>query len=284
MGNKETHKRELNALFDALAQTADTSSPAAGTERPGYYAEIAGYMVLQSALPGRRANLELAAAFGDIVEDRAATQCESVWELCTRFSGISANEAPANTPHEFLPFCGAIGVGAIGSVSAERYGAALGVLSRPATDPRWRLREAVCFGLQRMLRARVEDTLAALLAWIDGANHLQIRAAAAAVAEPKLLQDDTTARSALELHRKAFGHVLEAVDRKSEEFRILRKGLAYTLSVVVQACPRDGFDFVAQLAQLQDPDVAWIVRQNLKKNRLVRNYPDQVAETGRLLP
>jgi hypothetical protein len=283
MGKKENHTRELNALIDALDQTANTESAGADTGLPDYSAEIAVYLVSQSALPGPRANLELAAAFGDIVGNRAVTQCETMWELCIGFSGISADQAPANTPREFLPFCGAFGIGAIGSVSPERYGAALSVLGRLATDARWRLREAVCFGLQRMLGARVEDTLAALFAWVDAGDYLRIRAAVAAVAEPQLLKNGTTARSAVRLHRKAFEHVVKAADRRSEDFRILRKGLAFSLSVVAQACPRDGFDLMAGLAQLHDADVNWILRQNLKKNRLILNHPQRVAEISRLL-
>jgi hypothetical protein len=283
MGKKESHKRDLYALIDALDETTKTESIGPDVGLADHSAEIAEYLVSQSALPGRRANLELAAAFGDIVEIRAATQCATMWALCSGFSEISADEAPANTPREFLPFCGAIGIGAIGSVSSERRDAALTILGRLATDTRWRLREAVCFGLQRMLGARVDDTLAALFAWLDDGNYLRTRAAVVAVAEPTLLKNDTTARSALELHREAFEHVLETADRRSEEFRILRKGLAFTLSVLVQACPQDGFELMARLAQLHDADVTWILRQNLKKNRLIRNHPERVAEISRLL-
>jgi hypothetical protein len=57
----------------------------------------------------------------------------------------------------------------------------------------------------------------------------------------------------------------------------LRKPLGYTPSVVVQSVPEEGFEFLAQLADSQDSDVLWIVRENLKKNRLVKNFPDQVA-------
>ena len=52
--------------------------------------------------------------------------------------------------------------------------------------------------------------------------------------------------------------------------------------VGVQATPEQGFEFLTQLAGLQDRDVLWIVKQNLKKNRLVKNFPEQVEALKRL--
>jgi hypothetical protein len=104
-----------------------------------------------------------------------------------------------------------------------------------------------------------------------------MRAAAAAVAEPALLQDKETAASALQVHREILDQVFSLQDRKSEAFRVLRKGLGYTFSVVVHAIPDAGFAFMAELVERQDRDVDWIVKQNLKKGRLVKYYPEQVA-------
>jgi len=88
---------------------------------------------------------------------------------------------------------------------------------------------------------------------------------------------------ALEMHRDILERVLGTQERKSEEFRVLRKALGYTLSIVVQANPQDGFDFMAQLARSGDLDARWIVRENLKKSRLVKNYPEQVAAINKTL-
>ena len=56
--------------------------------------------------------------------------------------------------------------------------------------------------------------------------------------------------------------------RKSEEMRTLRQALGYTLSVAVAAAPVEGWPWLKSLMESRDPDVAWIVRENLKKNRL----------------
>jgi hypothetical protein len=133
--------------------------------------------------------------------------------------------------------------------------------------------------LQRLTATHRQEVLNALEQWATEGSLLQMRAAAAGVAEPALLKDSATARAALELHETILERVSELDNRKSDEFRALRKGLGYTLSIVVRALPEEGFAFMHQLAATQDKDVLWIVKQNLKKNRLVKNHPIQVEET-----
>jgi len=260
MSKREKHKQDLGALVDEFSETGDAE-------------RLTDYIVSRSDLPGRRANLELAGAFGDRVEDCADHERERLWELCISMAEIAADEAPVNSPREFIPFCGAIGIGALGSVWPAAFDRALTTLRALATDPRWRMREAVRFGLQKLLARRGRDTLAAFEGWIAGGNLLEMRAAATAVAEPPTLQDKDTALWALQLHRDIFARVLRITERKSEDFRILRKALGYTLSVVVCAVPQEGFAFLAQLADSKDADVRWIVKENLKKNRLVKDFP-----------
>jgi hypothetical protein len=269
MSKRENHKRDLVRLLREFAQTGDAEG-------------ITGYIVSNSNLPGRRANLELAGAFGDAVGEYAG-QAQRLSSLCISMTTVSADEAPANTPEEFIPFCGAIGVGALGSVCPEFFDQALITLQALAKDPRWRMREAVRFALQRLLAERRGETLEALDGWITGGDLLEMRAVAATVAEPALLQDRDTAVSALQLHARITDQVLVVQERKSDAFRILRKGLGYTLSVVVCAVPDDGFEYLAQLAASQDPDVRWIVKENLKKNRLVKGFPADVEALNALL-
>jgi hypothetical protein len=270
MGKQEHHRAELIDLFAEWSQAGEAET-------------LMHYLVQHSNLPGRRANLELAAAFGEVVERYSKRENKRLWELVAKMTDIAADEAPVNAPREFIPFCGAIGVGAIGAISPSRFGAALVALKLLANDPRWRLREAVCFGLQRLLSARAQDTLQALDGWVAGGTLLELRAVAAAVAEPGLLQDAEIAMLALQLHRKVLDRVLTTKERKSEDFRTLRKALGYTLSVVVQALPQEGFRCMSQLIQWHDPDLTWIVKQNLKKNRLLKHFPDQVRATHSLL-
>lgn len=270
MGKKENHKRDLIGLLDEFAETGDAK-------------RLAGYIVSNSNLPGPRGNLELAVAFADLVEDYAEKEDEKLWGLCLNMTAISADEAPVNDPQELIPFCGTVGIGSIGSVSSEFFEKALTTLKVLANDPRWRMREAVCFGLQRLLAKRSGDILTELEGWVVDGDLLEMRAAAATVAEPAILQNEAIALSALQLHRSIFDQVLEVKERKSEAFRILRKALGYTLSVVVSVVPQEGFEYMTQLVDLQDSDVLWIVKQNLKKSRLVKSSPQGVESVKALL-
>jgi hypothetical protein len=262
MSKKEDYRPELIALFDGFIAT-------------GYSQALFDYIASNSSLPGPRGNLELAAAFADLAGQYAPEKSERLWELCAKMAEISADEAPVNDPRELIPFCGAVGMGALGAACPTLFAKTIKALQASANDPRWRMREAVPMALERLIASRRQETLDTLAQWAAG-SLLEMRAAAAGVAEPALLKDSETARAALTLHRAIFERVLETEDRNSDAFKALRKGLGYTLSVAVQALPEEGFAFMRQLAATQDKDVLWIVRENLKKNRLVKNFPTQV--------
>jgi hypothetical protein len=72
-----------------------------------------------------------------------------------------------------------------------------------------------------------------------------------------------------------------AEERRSEEFRALRKGLGYCWSVAVAAAPEVGKpafeDLVERAAASDDRDLAWVARENLRKRRLERIDPGWVA-------
>jgi hypothetical protein len=270
MSKRDDHRQDLKRLTDALLSFGDAEY-------------LTGYLLANSDLPGRRANLELAGAFGDLMEGYVNTEKARLWAFCTHLTSISATEAPAGTAEEFLPFCGTVGVGGIGATSVEFYDAAIAELKALANDTRWRLREAVCFGLQRLMAARTKQTLGRLSEWATAGSLLEMRAAAAAVAEPALLENDATAAAALGLHARLFERIADLADRRQEDFKVLRKGLGYTLSVVVSALPGEGFTFMERLAASRDSDVLWILKQNLRKKRLAVYFPEEVAAIQRSL-
>jgi hypothetical protein len=88
------------------------------------------FLLQESGLPGRRANLELAQAVAE--EGNAA--------LFTRYLSFDYEKAPTNSPHEFLAFCGVVG---LGQLLAEGKTEVLQTLRAHSSDPRWRIREAV---------------------------------------------------------------------------------------------------------------------------------------------
>jgi hypothetical protein len=266
MSTIEEYKRELAPLFAALREQGEPE-------------ELSDYLITHSNLPGPRGNLELAAAFAALAAEQVLEAPEPVWRCCVKLSGVSPAEAPVNDPREFLAFCGTQAIGAIGSVSSEYYHEAIARLHAAATDPRWRIREAVAMGLQCLLAKERERTLAELAAWLQPGAWLAMRAVAAGVAEPALLRDAQTARAALAVHVKIIEQLQTAgaQERTSLAFKSLKQGLGYSVSVVVAALPPEGFAYLHQLAGSLDRDVQWILKENLKKARLTRKFPEEVA-------
>ena len=67
-------------------------------------------------------------------------------------------------------------------------------------------------------------------------------------------------------------------ERRSPDFLALRKGLGYCWSVAVAALPDEGKAYMQRWLANPDQDIRWIMRENLKKKRLVRLDADWVAK------
>lgn len=214
------------------------------------------YLRQESGLPGPRGNLELAQAVAE----------EGTADLFARYIEYSAERAPTGTVDEYLAFCGTLGHGYL---LGEGDQAALSVLRAAASDRRWRLREAVAMALQHLGDVDMDRLLAIAAEWSQG-NRYEQRAAAAALCEPRLLSNPDTVRGVLDILTQITAQVQEAQDRKSEAFIALRKGLGYCWSVAVAALPEEGKTAMERWFTNSDPDVRWIMRENLKKTRLIR--------------
>lgn len=239
----------------------------AGDEHP-----LEDYLVANSYLPGPAGNLSLAQAIATAMARAAIDEPERVWQLLARWAHVPLEEAPVNHPREMLPATAALGRGAVAAAVPAYRSAALAALRAQARDQRWRTRELVAHGLQALLRADFATSHAALAVWVRGGDLLELRAVAAAVAEPSVLVTREQTQAALAFHAEIVNRVLEVPEqeRRGEPFRALRQGLGYTLSVVVAAAPQDGFVALWGIAAIPDADVRWILRENLKKARTLR--------------
>ena len=221
------------------------------------------FLLEHSGLPGPRGNLELAQAAADV---GSRDQFEALLVH-------TAERAPTNDPHEFLAFCGVVG---LGRLVAEGDRSWLPVIRGQASDPRWRLREAVAMALQRWGRADMAALLEEMQAWSRG-SFLEQRAAAAALCEPDLLTEAEVVRRVLAVLDGITASMAEAQDRKSEAFKALRKGMAYCWSVAAAALPWEGKAAMQHWFGSDDPDVRWLMKENLKKKRLERMDAEWVA-------
>lgn len=214
------------------------------------------YLLQESRLPGPRANLELA----------QAVALEGNLEIFHRFIQLDASQAPPNSPAEFLPFCGLLGYGRL---LAEGSLDLLPTIRRHASDPRWRMREGTAMALQQWGERDMERLLQEMADWAEG-SLLEQRAAAAALCEPRLLRDTQHGRRVLEILDGITALILNCTDRKSEAFKTLRKGLGYCWSVAVAAQPEAGKSYLEKWLSHPDPEIRWIMKENLNKERLAR--------------
>jgi hypothetical protein len=211
------------------------------------------YLRVNSHLPGPRSNLELLAG--------AAEEVDLEWAVHWAAAPVGSDATDV--------FVISVGLVALGRFAAQGEASALPLLKRRAEDGEWRIREAVAIALQRLGDADLEQLVTVTRDWSRGSPLVQ-RAAVAAVAEPRLLRNGRLIPVALDLLEAATGSVTAAADRKAADVRVLRQALGYAWSVIVAADADRAWPRFAALAASDDRDVAWIVRENLKKNRLRR--------------
>ncbi len=226
--------------------------------------DVRKYLLENSGLPGKRGNLELMFAFKQNPDE----------ELIKEFITIKSDAAPENTPESFLAFCGVSSLGMLIISGKNEYH---DLLRQASNDSRWRIREAVAFALQDIGRSNIPALLNIVLSWASGSD-LEQRAAAAGLCESELFIDKEYSAKTLEILDRITRSILSKEDRKSDCFRALRKGLGYCWSVAIAAYPAKGKKVFEKLMLIDDKDIKWIIRENLKKNRLKKMDGKWVAD------
>jgi hypothetical protein len=241
--------------------------------------ELENTLISNSNLPGRRANLEMAFALADCFEKVDAS--ESHWKMLLEWTRISPNDAPTNHPREFLPFCAILSLGSIyNNADKKRKEHIISIIGASASDRRWRIREAVAMGFQRVLEKNFIAIKEIFSEWIKKASLLEKRAILVTLAHPPVLDHKENVIFCFQIADEILQGLLKlnGIERKSEEFAILRKGLEFTISVYVACLPEEGFRFLKKWAQKDDADIKKILKSNLSKPRLIKKYGHMVKE------
>jgi hypothetical protein len=206
------------------------------------------YLRRHSGLPGPRADLELAQAVADTAEPDTI-------------------DALIATDDEYLVLCGVVALGRQLALGAANVPARL---RTHATDGRWRVREGVAMALQRLGDADPQRLFDLAGSWAGDPHPLVQRAAVAGLCEPRLLRPPGAAAHAVAVCRTVTESLAArpAGQRTGDDVRTLRKALGYCWSVAVAADRSAGRPVFDLLSGSPDPDVAWIVRENLKKARM----------------
>ena len=225
------------------------------------------FLRAHSGLPGPRANLELVQAAADAGEENAFRE----------WIELGSGDDPTD---EFLAVCGVVGLGRLVAEGAPTSWKSCTCTRRiPVGESakRWRWR---CSASVMRISPLCFDVVQA---WIEDRGYVQ-RAAIAAVAEPRLLKADGAGKAAIDLVDRVTVNLTHMPERRSDEFRTLRQALAYCWSVVVAGDPAYGWPRMERWVEFPDPDVRWLMSQNLKKARLARLDPSAVERLrGRLL-
>jgi hypothetical protein len=210
------------------------------------------YLKKNSGLPGPRGNLELAHAVAEMGDQ----------EQFERFLTCGGKE---NTPEVFVLFCGVIGLGKLAAHQPELFNR----LREYASDTRWRIREAVPTGLQLTGDQDMDLLLREMKTWGKG-NWYEKRAAAATLAEPRLLKQAKPAKQVLQILDRITASIATSDESKDDSYKILRQGMGYCWSVAVAALPGAGKPLMEKWLDHPDKDIRWMMKENLKKNRLVK--------------
>ena len=208
------------------------------------------FLLKNSGLPGPRGNLELAHA---VAQQGNKKQFE-------QFLTVQAEE---NTPEVFVVFCGVLGLGKLAATEPTLFAR----LRTSASDPRWRIREAVATGLQLVGDQDMQLLMKEMGQWSQG-NWYEKRAAAAA--EPRLLKEPRVARRVLQILDQITASMQEADNPKEESFKVLRQAMGYCWSVAIAAWPETGLPAMEKWLASRNANIRWMMKENLKKNRLIK--------------
>ena len=208
---------------------------------------------MNSNLPGPRGNLELMYSFSKKASAGEVEECLSYVADDLR-----------NSPEEFVAMCGIVGYAV---VNKEKLKETVTFLRKFASHVSWRIREAVAMGIQEMTGDRLEEMMHELSGWLSG-NELEKRAVVAALCEPKLLKGKARVSEVFSILSDITLNSFPEVGKLTDGQISLRKALGYGWSVAVVAFPDEGKCFFENLAENPNRHIRWIVKENLKKNRL----------------
>lgn len=221
------------------------------------------YLLRNSGLPDNPCNLSLAQAFA-----RTAGI-----NLIHEYASLTAQQAPENSPEEYLSYCGVLGLGRLMIEGKENAGEPL---RKAASDRRWRIRKAVKEALQMIGEHDFGQLLAIGSEWIDGNPYVQ-RAVITSVCKRKLLRDRRYANQVVQLLDQAMNTIRESRP-STPGYTLLKKALGYCWSRVLVAYPEEGTPEFERWLFSNHPGIRWIVKKNLKKKRLVKSQPHWVMQ------
>lgn len=223
------------------------------------------YLKQNSRLPGPRANLELLYEFIENATDSEIDNCMSI-----------ADSVTLNSPSEFVLFCG---IAAFIKRTARLQRTVDVDLSNYTNHESWRIRESVCIGFQRSKPYLSPNEMMKSLSKLKNESALDKRAYFATLCDPILLNDYIKPSDVLSDLLDVTVDCFNMSAKLDSELIVLRKALGYCFSVAICADEIFGKQTFEKLLNYTDSKhILWIVRENLKKNRLIKLDAEWVAD------
>ena len=213
------------------------------------------YLKENSCLPGPRANLELLYQFISNATEQEIANCLAC-----------ADNVTLNSPIEFVLMCG---VAAWIKQAALMHGSVDIDLFKFANHDSWRVRESVCIGFQRSKDYLSPVEMLNNLSVLKRGTLLEKRAYIATLCDPILLTNYIQPLVVIEDLRIITLECFMTNEKLFEDLRVLRKSLGYCWSVAICEDELNGKQVFEQLLAYKDSKhIKWILKENLKKNRL----------------
>lgn len=212
------------------------------------------YLLHNSGLPGPRGNLALLYSF---TRDATKAEIDKCLSYCT--------DNVTNSPEEFVAMCGVTGLCIL---NKKNISSAIKLVRPYASHASWRIREGVAIGIQEIAEPNMDEVIECLTEWAKG-NELEQRAVIAALCEPKLLKNPQQVKKIVGLLNEITLSFQEYDAKLSDNQNSLRKTLGYGWSVAIVALPAEGKSAFEKIAAHKGKHIQWIIRENLKKNRLL---------------
>ncbi|WP_159641519.1 hypothetical protein [Erysipelothrix anatis] len=241
------------------------------------YSKITTFLLANSNLPGRMANLTLANQVADYYMNNDYN--------FAYLSAMTLNHKDANVPEVFVVMCKLITLGSIFErLSSDEKIVVLNVLSESANGS-WRIKEAVAMAFQRIGMCNEALLIDTFNAYLKTGTFSQKRAVVATLADYQLLESQVLCDYSLVVSNCLLAEIstLGPSLYKHEDFKVLEKGLAYAISVFVAVDPKQGFELLSKYAQSDNKVIKKIIKSNLGKKRLVSKYPEETESVMKLL-
>ena len=148
------------------------------------------------------------------------------------------------------------------------------LIGQYASHKSWRIREAVAIAIQELAKKDVTATLKNIVN-LEKGNGYEKRAVVAGLCEPKLLKDKAIAVQVINLLDEITA-TLAHDNKLTDEEDSLRKALGYGWSVAIVHAPAEGKKAFEKLLQKNTKHIKWIMKENLKKNRLIKTDAEWV--------